>query len=60
MDVEVIERQGEVQQSMLADATTEQLPERLDWTVQPQVNKSLAVCTHTHASHLHEHGSVKL
>lgn len=57
MPVEVIEHKGEVQQSMLANATTEQLPEWLDWTVQPQMNKRLA---HIHISHLHEHGSVKL
>jgi len=42
MPVEVIEHKGEVQQSMLANATTEQLPEWLDWTVQPQMNKRLA------------------
>jgi len=45
MHVEVIERKGEVQQSILANATTGQLPEWLDWTVQTQVYKSIA---HTH------------
>lgn len=57
MHVENIERKGEVQRSMLANATTGQLAERLNWTVHPQVKKRL---THTHRSNLNEHDGVKL
>jgi len=57
MHVEDIERIGEVQQSMLANAMTGQLPERLNWTVYPQVKKCL---THTYTTNLNGHDSVKL